>query len=395
MNNDNIISIAKDYVAPTYGRYELALTNGKGCYVWDSDGKKYLDFVSGLAVCNLGHCHPKVVEALQNQAEKLLHVSNLYHIEPQVQLAEKLCKNSFGDKVFFCNSGTEAVESAIKLARKFSFKNFGEDRHEIISFKMSFHGRTMASLAATGQDKYHKGFSPLLDGFKYAEFGNIAEVEKLISKKTCAILVEPIQGEGGVNVPPENFLKDLRRLCDENELLLLFDEVQVGMGRTGKLWAYENYDVHPDIMSIAKGLAGGTAIGALIASDHAMAFEPGDHASTFGGNPLASAAGCAALDVIISEGFLDHVTAMGKYASEKLQTIASKYSAVKEIRGKGLIIGCEIEQDVSSIVIKAIENGILLNVALGNIVRLLPPLIVEKEMIDTFLEFLESSLKEL
>lgn len=395
MNNQDIISIASNYVAPTYGRYELALTKGEGCYVWDSNGKKYLDFVSGLAVCNLGHCHPKVVEALKNQAEKLLHVSNLYHIEPQVQLAEKLCKNSFGDKVFFCNSGTEAVESAIKLARKFSFKNFGEDRHEIISFKMSFHGRTMASLAATGQEKYHKGFSPLLDGFQYAEFGNIEEVHKLISKKTCAILVEPIQGEGGVNVPPESFLRDLRRVCDENKLLLIFDEVQVGMGRTGKLWAHENYDVQPDIMSIAKGLAGGTAIGALISSDTAMAFEPGDHASTFGGNPLASAAGCAALDVITSDGFLDHVTKMGKYATEQLQAIEKKYSIIKEVRGKGLIIGCEIDQDVSSIVLKAIENGILLNVALGNIVRLLPPLIVEKEMIDIFIDFLDSRLKEL
>ncbi|MED5578460.1 MAG: aspartate aminotransferase family protein [Nitrospinota bacterium] len=395
MNNQDIISTASNYVAPTYGRYNLALTKGEGCHVWDSDGKKYLDFVSGLAVCNLGHCHPKVVEALKDQAEKLLHVSNLYHIEPQIHLAEKLCKHSFGEKVFFCNSGTEAVESAIKLARKFSFKNFGEDRHEIISFKMSFHGRTMASLTATGQDKYHKGFSPLLDGFQYAEFGNIEEVEKLLSKKTCAILVEPIQGEGGVNVPPDNFLSDLRRICDDNELLLIFDEVQVGMGRTGKLWAHENYGIEPDIMSVAKGLAGGTAIGALISSNSAMAFEPGDHASTFGGNPLASAAGCAALDVIVSEGFLNHVTEMGKYALAQLKVVADKHSIVEEVRGKGLIIGCEIDQDVSSIVLKGIDNGILLNVALGNIVRLLPPLIVEKEMIDIFVEFLDTSLKEL
>ena len=395
MNNQDIISTASNYVAPTYGRYNLALTKGEGCHVWDSDGKKYLDFVSGLAVCNLGHCHPKVVEALKDQAEKLLHVSNLYHIEPQIHLAEKLCKHSFGEKVFFCNSGTEAVESAIKLARKFSFKNFGKDRHEIISFKMSFHGRTMASLTATGQDKYHKGFSPLLDGFQYAEFGNIEEVEKLLSKKTCAILVEPIQGEGGVNIPPDNFLSDLRRICDDNELLLIFDEVQVGMGRTGKLWAHENYGIEPDIMSVAKGLAGGTAIGALISSNSAMAFEPGDHASTFGGNPLASAAGCAALDVIVSEGFLNHVTEMGKYALAQLKVVAEKHSIVEEVRGKGLIIGCEIDQDVSSIVLKGIDYGILLNVALGNIVRLLPPLIVEKEMIDIFVKFLDTSLKEL
>ena len=294
MDNSTLISDAEQHVAPTYGRYPIALVRGEGCRVWDADGKEYLDFVSGLAVCNLGHCHPGVVAAIREQAGKLIHVSNLYHIEPQIELAKRLNRLSFGDKAFFCNSGTEAVEAALKLARKYSYKKYGEGRHEILSFDMSFHGRTMASLSATGQTKFHGAFKPLLPGFRYVPFGDVESVAAAVSEQTCAIMVEPIQGEGGVNVPPEGYLKGLREICDANDLLLLFDEVQVGLGRTGKLWAYEHEGVAPDAMCLAKALAGGTAIGALVASDKAMAFEPGDHAATFGGNPLATAAGCAA-----------------------------------------------------------------------------------------------------
>ena len=395
MSNQEIIALAGAHVAPTYGRYPLALVRGEGCRVWDADGKEYLDFVSGLAVCNLGHCHPAVVAALREQAGRLLHVSNLYHIEPQVQLARRLAENSFGDKVFFCNSGTEACEAAIKLARKYSFKHHGEGRHEILSFQMSFHGRSMASLSATGQEKFHKGFHPLLPGFRYLPFGDQEAVANAVSEKTCAILIEPIQGEGGVNLPPEGYLQALREICDANDLLLIFDEVQVGMGRTGKLWAHEHYGVTPDAMALAKGLAGGTAIGALVTTDKAMAFEPGDHAATFGGNPLATAAGCAAMDATLAPGFLERVTEMGDYARAGLEDLASRHAIVREVRGKGLILGCEVDRDATSIVPKGLEAGLLLNVAVGTVIRLLPPLVVEKEMIDRCLEFLDGGLKEL
>ena len=395
MTNQELIALADQHVAKTYGRYPVALVRGKGCRVWDADGKEYLDFVSGLAVCNLGHCHPAVVAALREQAGKLLHVSNLYHIEPQIGLAKRLTENSFGDKTFFCNSGTEAVEAAIKLARKYSYKKYGEGRHEILSFDMSFHGRTMASLAATGQEKFHKGFQPLLSGFRYLPFNDAETVANAVTEKTCAVLVEPIQGEGGVHIPAEGYLQDLRRICDANDLLLLFDEVQVGMGRTGRMWAHEHFGVEPDAMSLAKGLAGGTAIGALVISDKAMAFEPGDHAATFGGNPLATAAGCAAMDTTLAPGFLGHVIETGAYAMAGFRDLASRHAIIKEIRGKGLIIGCEVDRDATSLVPKGLEAGFLFNVTVGTVIRLLPPLVVDKEMIDKFLNFLDGALKEL
>ena len=395
MDNATLIADAELNVAPTYGRYPIALVRGEGCRVWDADGKEYLDFVSGLAVCNLGHCHPGVVSAIREQAGKLIHVSNLYHIEPQVDLAKRLNRLSFGDKAFFCNSGTEAVEAALKLARKYSFQKYGEGRHEILSFDMSFHGRTMASLTATGQTKFHGAFKPLLPGFRYMPFGDVEAVAAAVSEQTCAIMVEPIQGEGGVNVPPDGYLKGLREICDANDLLLLFDEVQVGLGRTGKLWAYEHEGVAPDAMSLAKALAGGTAIGALVASDKAMAFEPGDHAATFGGNPLATAAGCAAMDAITAPGFLEHVQEMGSYATSGLEELAKRHAIIKDIRGKGLIIGCEVDVDATSIVTKGLDAGFLLNVAVQKVIRLIPPLVVEKEMIDKLMNFLDEALADL
>ncbi|MBI3128874.1 MAG: aspartate aminotransferase family protein [Candidatus Tectomicrobia bacterium] len=395
MSNAALVSLAAQHVAPTYGRYPVALVRGQGCRVWDADGKEYLDFVSGLAVCNLGHCHPAVVAALREQAGRLLHVSNLYHIEPQIRLAERLTQNSFGHKVFFCNSGTEAVEAAIKLARKYSHKKHGEGRHEILSFQASFHGRTFASMTATGQEKFHKGYHPLVPGFRYLPFGDIESVAAAVSEKTCAILVEPIQGEGGVNVPPEGFLQGLRDICDANDLLLLFDEVQVGMGRTGKLWAHEHYGVAPDAMSLAKGLAGGTAIGALVASDKAMAFEPGDHAATFGGNPLATAAGCAAMDATLAPGFLGRVEEVSNHALKRLRELASRHPIVKDVRGKGLLLGMEVDRDAASIVTKGLAAGFLLNVAVGKVIRLIPPLVVEPAMIDRLADFLDGALKDL
>ena len=395
MDNATLIADAELNVAPTYGRYPIALVRGEGCRVWDADGKEYLDFVSGLAVCNLGHCHPGVVAAIREQAGKLIHVSNLYHIEPQIELAKRLNRLSFGDKAFFCNSGTEAVEAALKLARKYSFQKYGKGRHEILSFDMSFHGRTMASLTATGQTKFHGAFKPLLPGFRYVPFGDLESVAASVSEQTCAVMVEPIQGEGGVNVPPDGYLKGLREICDANDLLLLFDEVQVGLGRTGKLWAYEHEGVAPDAMSLAKALAGGTAIGALVTSDKAMAFEPGDHAATFGGNPLATAAGCAAMDAVTAPGFLEHVQEMGAYATAGLEELATRHAIIKEVRGKGLIIGCEVDVDATSIVTKGLEAGFLLNVAVQKVIRLIPPLVVEKEMIDKLMDFLDGALADL
>ncbi|MBT5550058.1 MAG: aspartate aminotransferase family protein, partial [Nitrospina sp.] len=286
--NKNIIQLTEKHVAGTYGRYPIALVKGKGTKVWDKSGKQYIDFVSGLAVDNLGHCHPSVVSAIKKQAEKLIHVSNLYHIEPQSQLAEKLTSLSFADKIFFCNSGTEANEGAIKLARKYFFDQGHSERNQIITMHNSFHGRTLGSLSATAQKKFHTGFKPLLPGFKYIPFNDLPSAQKAITPKTCAILVEPLQGEGGVNLPDPSYIKGLKKLCKKHGILLIFDEVQTGFGRTGKLFAYELYNTKPDIMTLAKALGGGVAIGALAGTNRVMkSFVPGTHAATFGGNPLA------------------------------------------------------------------------------------------------------------
>ena len=383
MDSITLMALSEQYVANTYSRYPVLLVRGKGTRVWDLEGEEYLDFVSGLAVCNLGHCHPRVVKAIQDQAEKLIHISNFYYIEPQIQLASLLCKHSFADKVFFCNSGAEANEGAFKLARKFAKEKIGKDRYEIITMERSFHGRTLATLTATGQEKFHKGYEPLMPGFKYVPFNDIGAVKNAIDPKTCAVMVEPIQGEGGVNCPSEGYLKALRDICDEKRLLLIFDEVQVGMGRTGKLFAYEHEGVEPDMLTLAKSLAGGVPIGALlIKKGIADGFKPGDHASTFGGNPLASAAGVAALTAILEEGMLENCRKMGDYFISELEEIKKKFPFVKEVRGKGLILGIELRIDGSSMVKEMLKRKILINCTMGNVLRFLPPLIVTKEEVD-------------
>lgn len=376
----------------TYNRFPIAITKGKGCRVWDADGKEYLDFVAGLAVCNLGHCHPKIVKAIQGQADKLIHISNLYHIGPQAELAELLCKNSFADKAFFCNSGAEANEAAIKLTRKY-FKDKGENRFQIITMEKSFHGRTMATLAATGQKKFQAGFEPLLEKFIYVPFNNVSAVANAITPQTAAVMVEPIQGEGGVNVPSDNYLKELKALCKEKGLLLIFDEVQVGMGRTGKLFAYEHYGVPPDIMTLAKGLAGGVAIGAMLATDEvAKSFVPGTHASTFGGNPLATAAGIAAIKAVLEEGILKNCQKVGEYLLEKLAVLKPEYPFIKEVRGKGLIIGMELSIPGAAIVKACMEKGLLINCTSDTILRFIPPLIVTEKDVDEMMEVLRKQL---
>jgi acetylornithine/N-succinyldiaminopimelate aminotransferase len=395
MDSQTLMMLSEKYIANTYARYPIVLVRGKGTRVWDVEGKEYLDFVAGLAVCNLGHCHPRVVKALQDQAAKLIHVSNFYYIEPQIQLASLLCKHSFADKVFFCNSGAEANEGALKLARKYAKEKMGSDRYEIITMERSFHGRTFATLTATAQEKFHKGYSPLMPGFKYVPFNNSEAVRKAIDTKTCALMLEPIQGEGGVSVPSEGYLKALREICDEKRILLIFDEVQVGMGRTGKLFAYEHEGVEPDLMTLAKSLAGGVPIGALlIKKGIAESFAPGDHASTFGGNPLATAAGVAALSAILEEGMLENCEKVGAYFLARLEEMKKHFAFVKEVRGRGLILGMELNMDGGPIVKAMMQRGILINCTMGNVLRFLPPLIVTKQEVDQVVKNLEEVFKK-
>jgi len=387
------INRADKHVMKTYGRYPIVAERGEGCRLWDVDGKAYLDFLAGVAVNNLGHCHPKVVAALREQAGRLLHCSNFYHIPQQVELAEWLCEHSFAERVFFCNSGAEANEAAMKLARKHSNEKHGEDRFEVITALASFHGRTIGAISATGQEKVKAGFTPMLEGFKHVPFGDVAAMRQAITPQSCAIMLEPLQGEGGVNVAPSGYLKAVRELCDEFDLLLIFDEVQVGCGRTGTLWAYEQDEVIPDVMTLAKALAGGPPIGALLTTERlAASLGPGTHGSTFGGNPLVCAAALAAMQTINEKTLLDNCRAMGAYLTEKLEQLKGKYSFIKEIRGRGLIIGVELDIEGGPLVVKAMERGLLMNCTVGNVLRFVPPLIVNRAEIDEAMTILDEVL---
>jgi len=398
MDSKKLIEESQRYLFNTYNRYPVVLLKGRGARVWDSEGKEYLDFLGGVAVNVLGHCHPKVVVAIQKQAQRLIHVSNFYHIEPQVKLAKLLVRNSFAEKVFFCNSGAEANEAAIKLARKYSKENFGEERFDIISAINSFHGRTLASLTATGQEKFQKGFEPLVPGFKHVPYNDINELKSAINQQTCAILLEPVQGEGGVKFPSDDYFKNVRQICDENGLLLILDEVQTGIGRTGRLFAYEHYGITPDIMTLAKGLGGGVPIGALLATEKvASAFQPGNHASTFGGNPLVCASAIATLETILEDGFLlDHCIRTGRYFREGLRHIMGRYPGiVAAVRGKGLMIGMELTIDGMPVVNACLDKGFLINCTAGNVLRFTPPLIVKEDEIDKLLGVLQEVFKKI
>lgn len=397
MLTNELIESSKKYIMNTYNRFPVVFIKGRGAKLLDSDNREYLDFVAGIAVCNLGHCHPKVTVAFQKQAQRLVHISNLYHNEPQIKLAKMLVENSFADKAFFCNSGAEANEAAIKLVRKYAKEKLKGNRYEIITMEKSFHGRTIATITATGQEKVQKGFEPLLPGFKYAPFNNIDAVKKAINKKTAAVMLEPIQGEGGINIPDNDYLKKLRRLCSDEGILLVFDEVQTGMGRTGKLFAYEHYNIEPDIMTIAKALGNGVAIGAMLAKDNiAEAFTPGSHATTFGGNPLACSAANAALETIIEDGILfENCVRMGDYLTKGLKELKKEHSFIKDIRSKGLLVGMELTIDGKDIVMECLKDGLLINCTMDKILRFLPPLIVTKEEIDSMLEILYGVLKRM
>ena len=396
MNSQQWIEKADKYIMKTYGRYPLVPVKGEGCYLWDADGRKYLDFLAGVAVNNLGHCHPKVVAALQKQAAQLIHCSNYYHIPQQIELAELLCSNSFADRAFFCNSGAEANEAAIKLARKYSREKYGVDRFEIITALASFHGRTMATVSATGQEKVQKFFDPLLHGFKHVPFNDAEALKEAISPVTCAILLEPIQGEGGVVFPSVEYMQEVRKICDANNLILIFDEVQVGIGRTGKLFAHEHFGITPDIMTLAKALAGGAPIGTMLArGEIAESFGPGTHGSTFGGNPLVTAAGVAAVRAVLEDGILENTEKMGTYLVGRLNQLKEKFPFIVAVRGIGLMIGMELSIPGADIVKEALAQGLLLNVAQDRVLRFVPPLIVGKSEIDAMVTILEGILEKI
>jgi acetylornithine aminotransferase len=387
------IERAERVIMKTYGRYPIVPVRGAGCRVWDADGRDYLDFLAGVAVNNLGHCHPKVVKAIQEQAAALIHCSNYYHIPQQIELAELLCGRSFADRAFFCNSGAEANEAAIKLARKYSRETYGPERYAIITAAESFHGRTLATVSATGQEKVQRFFDPLLHGFRHVPFNDAAAIESAVTEQTCAVMLEPIQGEGGVNIPSPDYLKQVREICDRHGLLLILDEVQTGLGRTGKLFAYEHFGVTPDIMTLAKALAGGAPIGAMLAREpFTDAFSPGTHGSTFGGNPLMTAAALAALNALLDEGLLERSREMGNYLMERLTELKTRHTIVKEVRGIGLMVGMSLTVPAGEIVKEGHARGLLLNVTHDTVLRFVPPLVVSREEIDAMAVILDELL---
>ena len=386
---------AKDKAAylPVFSRYGIVLDHGDGAYVYDSSGKKYIDFLAGIAVNVLGHAHPALVRAVTEQAKKMIHCSNLYYTQAQADAAARLAKLSGLGKVFFGNSGAEANEGAIKLARKHAWRK-DPGKIEIITAYHSFHGRTLASLTATGQPHYHEGFGPLPGGFSYVDYGDSGALEKKMSEKTCAVMLETIQGEGGVHVPPPGYLEKARELCNKYDACLILDEIQCGMGRTGTLFAYEQFGVKPDIVTLAKGLAGGVPIGAFIASDKvAAAFAPGDHGSTFGGNPLACAAALAVLDEMEKLAFLPHVAKVGAYFQDQLGALREKYPRlITEVRGRGLMLGAQLTRPGRDIVNDCLARGTIINCTAGDVLRFVPPLIVTEEQVDEMIAILDKVL---
>ncbi|NOT24037.1 MAG: acetylornithine transaminase [Nitrospiraceae bacterium] len=389
MSMEELQQNAARYLMQTYTRQPLSIVRGQGTKVYDLAGREYLDFVGGIAVNVLGHGHPDLVQAIQHQAAQLIHTSNLYYTEPQVKLAQILVEHSFADKVFFCNSGAEANEAAIKLARRYSHDKYGAGRFEIITMKNSFHGRTMATLTATGQDKVQKGYDPLLQGFSYVPFNNLEELERAVTDKTAAIMLEPIQGEGGVYPADRTYLKQVRDLCSKKDVLLIFDEIQTGMGRTGTLFAYEQFGVQPDIMTLAKALGGGVPIGACLATDSvAKAFSPGSHASTFGGNPLACAAGLAVCHALLEGKVLEHARLMGEYFAKGLSDCKAQHRVVREVRGLGLLRGMHLDMEAKAVVSDCLARGILINAAGEHVLRFVPSLIITEAEIDRLLDTL-------
>jgi acetylornithine/N-succinyldiaminopimelate aminotransferase len=385
-----VIELYNKYVIANYKRLPLVAVRGEGPFLWDADGKRYIDLFAGWAVTGVGHCHPRLVEAIARQAATLIYMPNTWHSEPQARLAEWIATTGFGGKTFFCNSGAEANEAAIKLARIHT----GKGRYKMITFENSFHGRTFAAITATAQPKYQEGFRPLVPGFMYAPLNDMAEVERLVDDETCAIMVEPIQGEGGVNVCDPAWLKALRDLCDRRRMMLIFDEVQTGVGRCGTWWGYQIPGVVPDMMTMAKQLGGGTAIGAMCARPEvAASLVPGTHASTFGGNPLAAAAGCAVFEIIRDENLLENAQQMGAYLRQRILELKQETPLITEVRGAGLMIGVELTQNGADLVARCLEKGLYINCTHDTVLRVMPPLNITREIIDEALAILTDALR--
>ena len=395
METFQIIQNGDDYLLPVYNRQKIVLMRGEGAHIYDSERTVYLDFFSGIAVNGLGQAHPNIVNAIIEESKKLLHVSNYYYNEPNVKLAKLLCEISFAQKVFFCNSGAEAIEAAIKLSRKYHRK-LGQNKFEIISFHRSFHGRTLGALSATGQVKYQEGFEPLLPGFEFANFNNIESVKKLINEKTAAVLLEVVQCEGGIHPADKNFLVELRDLTREKGILLIFDEVQTGLGRTGKMWAYEHYGIEPDMLTSAKALGAGLPMGALLVTNQvSQGFHAGDHASTFGGNPIVSAAAVANIETIIMNDLMAHASVQGEYLKSCLLNLQKEFpNLFTEVRGMGLILGLEMTRKAASLVGHCAKHGLLVGAAYENVLRFLPPLIITKHEIDQAVEKLQKAIAD-
>ncbi|MBI5208307.1 MAG: aspartate aminotransferase family protein [Candidatus Firestonebacteria bacterium] len=394
MTKEEVINKYKQYIMDTYTRYDLCLVKGQGINVQDISGKTYMDFISGISVVNLGYNNSKWLSAMQKQLTEITHSSNLFYIQPQVELAEILIKNSIKGKCFFCNSGAEANEAAIKIARKFAYEK-GKKQSEIITLEQSFHGRTIATVTATGQKKYQEGFAPLLSGFVYTPLNNLEALKNKINDNTCAIMIELVQAEGGIKVADKNFVKNIASLCKKNNILLIIDEVQTGIGRCGDLFAYKLYDIEPDIFTLAKALGNGIPIGAMIArKEIAEVFKPGTHASTFGGNHLACTSALAVIDTILSEKLIKNAKQMGKYLSGRLNDLKEKYSFIKDIRGLGLLVGMEMSHPAHNIIEKCRDKGVILNCIQNTVIRFAPPLIVTKHDIDFMIKILNEVLIE-
>jgi len=388
---------AEKVLLHTYNRSEVVFDHGKGVYLYDTDGKEYLDFAAGIAVCSLGYGNETYSNALKNQVDKLLHVSNLYYNEPTTEAAEKLLKVSGMNRVFFTNSGTEAIEGALKAARRYSYNKYGTERYEIIAMNHSFHGRSMGALSVTGTEKYRTPFEPLIGGVKFAEFNDLESVKEKVSDKTCAIIMETVQGEGGIYPATEEFLQGVKALCEEKDILLILDEIQCGMGRTGEMFAFQGYGIQPDIMTSAKALGCGVPVGAFLMTEAVAekSLEPGDHGTTYGGNPLVGAAVSTVLDIYAEKDILVHVKEVSAYLEEKLDKFVKTYDFVTERRGKGLMQGLVVTKKPADICKKALENGLVIISAGSDVLRLVPPLVIEKEHVDEMMCKLEHTFFEI
>lgn len=393
MTTKECIETAESNILHTYNRYPIVLDKGEGVYLYDTDGKKYLDFAAGIAVFAFGYGNKKYNDALKTQVDKLLHTSNLYYNEPAAKAAKRLASLTGMDRVFFTNSGTEAIEGAIKTARRYAYDKDGCTDHEIIAMKHSFHGRSMGALSVTGNEKYQEPFKPLIGGVKFAEFNNIDSVKELITDKTCGIILEPVQGEGGIYPATEEFMRGVREICDKHDILLIFDEIQCGMGRTGKMFAHEHYGVKPDVMTLAKALGCGVPVGAFLTTEKAAALKPGDHGTTYGGNPFATAAINTVLDLFEETDVLENVNSVSAYLEERLDQLSDEFECVTGHRGKGFMQGILLNKPANDVILKAMDNGLLIISAGAQIIRMVPPLTITKENVDEMIEILRKALQ--